>query len=69
MQNDTTIRIETVPPNARVDYDLMSDRVFDQFARDTVETCRRFFAIPGVQEKYEIWLKEYRKKQKERQTQ
>ena len=32
-------------------------------ARETLRAVERFFAIPGTQEKYEIWLKEYNKRQ------
>lgn len=37
----------------------------DTLARQTLHAVERFFAIPGVQEDYEEWLKEYKKKKKE----
>ena len=47
---------QTAEGAVRIDFDAMPGRDFDNFARETVEACRRFFALPGVQEKYEAWL-------------
>lgn len=32
--------------------------------KETLRAVERFFAIPGTQEKYEQWLKEYSKRKK-----
>ncbi len=31
-------------------------------ARETLKAVERFFAVPGTKEKYEEWLKDYRKR-------
>jgi len=31
-------------------------------ARETLKAVERFFSAPGTKEKYEEWLKEYRKR-------
>lgn len=40
----------------------------DGLARATLRAIERFFSLPGVQEEYEAWLKEYRKSKKSTPT-
>ncbi|MBQ1503304.1 MAG: hypothetical protein IIZ35_04800 [Clostridia bacterium] len=43
----------------------IDERDLDILARETIEATRRYFAIPGVKEKYEAWLAK-RKEKKEK---
>lgn len=39
------------------------DHRLEILARATIRAVRRYFALPGVQEDYEKWLAEYKKRQ------
>lgn len=49
--------------NASIDTSEIPNYAMDGFARGTLRALERFFELPGIQEEYEEWLKEYRKKQ------
>ena len=51
-----TIIISEIPPHEA-----------KYLARATLRAVERFFAIPGTQEKYEKWLKEYKKRPAQKQ--
>ena len=36
--------------------------ILDGFASETLYAVERYFALPGVQEKFQEWLVEYRKR-------
>lgn len=44
----------------------IDERDLDILARETIEATRRYFALPGVKEKYEAWLA--KRKEKEEKT-
>ncbi len=44
-----------------VDSSKIPNYAMDGLARRTLRAVERFFSLPGVQEDYEQWLKEYRK--------
>lgn len=48
--------------NASIDTSEIPNYAMDGFARGTLRALERFFELPGIQEEYEEWLKEYQKK-------
>lgn len=51
-----------------VDSSEIPNYAMDGLARKTLRAVERFFSLPGVQEDYEEWLKEYQKTQKRTTT-
>lgn len=45
---DVAVKVKEMPQHRR-----------DTMARNTLHAVERFFALPGVQEDFEKWLKEY----------
>lgn len=48
--------------NIEVTPSQIPTHIVDNVARATLHAVERYFQQPGVQEEYEEWLKEYRKK-------
>lgn len=49
-------------PDVSVKLSEIPDHHRDRLARATLHAVERFFALPGVQEDYEKWLKDYEKR-------
>lgn len=49
-----------------IDPEKIPDYRMRYFAIATLRAVERYFELPGVQEKYEKWLVEYRKEQEEK---
>ena len=56
-----TLKI-TSGANVAVSPENMPDYRIRTLARQTLHAVERYFALPGVQEDYEKWLVEYRKR-------
>ena len=44
----------------------IDERDLDILARETIEATRRYFALPGVKEKYEAWLAKRQEKEEKK---
>lgn len=53
-KGDVAVKLQEIPKHCR-----------DTLARNTLYAVERFFALPGIQEDYEKWLVEYKKRQVE----
>ena len=45
-----------------IELDQMPDYEMDHLCAATIKMIKRYFSLPGVQEQFEAWLVEYRKR-------
>lgn len=56
--------LRMIEGEVRIDTTLVPDHVRDDLAAVALNGVREYFRQPGVQEKYEQWLKQRREKKK-----
>lgn len=61
-QYDRLVAVPTEEVNIVVDFDSIPECVCNDLAEATIKAAREFFAQPGVEEKYQIWLAERKRR-------
>lgn len=61
-ERDMKQTVVTSGGDAAVELDKIPAYEMDHLARATLHAVERYFALPGVKEKYEEWLVEYKKR-------
>lgn len=62
IQYDRLVAVPTEEVNIVVDFDAIPECVCNDLAEATIEATREFFAQPDVEEKYQIWLAERKRR-------